>query len=182
MNDVMSPFGMNKYYAQSVLPSGLYGKHKTIVKKTPNIQMENNLLLLIKSGKGKIYVNHEVFRIERGCFVCLGPFHSYSIQPDEGETLEVGETHLNSGAYLYMLSCPYLKANEFLVPQPTSIAKLSEENMVIAEEVMEKLCKTGPKENYHNDKISFLYVLQLFGMMIAEIFEEKTRIKREKEK
>lgn len=169
------PFGMNKYFAESVLPDKIYGSRKCIIKNTPNMQNENELMMLICKGTGSIMVNHEVYPLKRGVLICLGPFHSFTINPDYGSSIEYMEGCMNSGAYLYILSCPYLKVREMSVPQRPAIVQLTPEEMANAENAMNELCNTGDSEEYYAGKEGFFHMVWLFGLMLSRIYKDKKK-------
>lgn len=163
-------FGMTDYFKKGVLPLAVTGAVKTISKDTPRIQNEDGMIMLIHSGTGTIFVNHEKHRLRRGSILCMGPFHNYSISPDTGATIEYSEAHINSGAYMYLLSCPYLKVSRMLVPSPPAVARLSEKDMARAERTM-----TGIRENadnsYYKNKLDYLYMLELYGILMSKMHD-----------
>ena len=163
-------FGMTDYFKKGVLPLAVTGAVKTISKDTPRIQNEDGMMLLIHSGTGTIFVNHEKYKLRRGSIFCMGPFHNYSISPDPGSAIEYSEAHINSGAYMYLLSCPYLKVSRMLVPSPPAVACLSEKDMVQAE-----LTMTGIRENadnsYYKNKLDYLYMMELYGILMSKMHD-----------
>lgn len=162
------PFGVTDYFQRGVLPLSIYGGLRTVSSATPSVQSEDNLLGLVTSGKGVMFVNHEKIELRRGVIFCLGPFHNYSIVPAPGEKLVYSEAHMNNGAYMYVLSCPYLKINTFITPSESAVASLSETDTVQAEKSFRAIREDVDREYYKN-KMDFLYVIELLGLLMARL-------------
>ena len=76
------------------------------------------------------------------------------------------EAHINSGAYMYILSCPYLPIKTLIIPDEPAIVSLSEPETHIAETIIQKLPLLHSVD-YLEEKLSFLYMMQLYGLLIS---------------
>lgn len=161
------PFGITDYFRKSVLPLEISGCKKLITKETPRTQNEDEYFLLVTSGNGFIYVNQNRYRLKRGVMMCMGPFHNYCIIPEKGGAVEIAETHLNSGAYMYLLSCPYFKVTEFIVPSAPPIARLNEPETARVERIMRSV-READTTNYYIEKLNYLYISELFGILTTK--------------
>lgn len=162
-------FGPTDYFIKSILPLTVKGARKVVTKATPRIQNENELVLLVRSGTGRMIINNEDFELKRGVFMCLGPFHNYALKPDPGSSLELLEGATSCSAYMYILSCPYLKVKEMTVPAPPAVTLLTEEETVDAEQTLQLLCGSTDSD-YFCDKLKFLYMMKLIGILISKIY------------
>lgn len=160
-------FGPTDYFIKSLLPLTVHGAKRVITKVTPRVQNEDELIMLITAGCGTIVINHEEYKISRGTMLCLGPYHNYSVRPEAGSTIELMEGHTNSSAYMYILSCPYLKVKQMAVPAPPVVKKLEEKDIQDVKETLEMLCKSSVSKDYYNEKLSFFYIIKLFGVLMS---------------
>ena len=168
LGDYSVHFGLNEYFQDSMTAFEPRSYNITVTKTTPRTQLDNNLLLLVRSGTGTIRINNEVLSLKRGCFLCLGPFHNYTISPDPGKTLELSCCLMDCGAYMYILSCPYIKVKEFVVPQPPAVAHISEADTVKIEKIFETMRdNVGP--SYFNEKMRFLHLMELMGVLMSKL-------------
>lgn len=174
MNDVSSrlggytmSFGLNEYFQKSLMPLDIRGYMRSISKPTPHMQDEHNLLFLVRSGKGRIDINNEHIRLKRGAFICLGPFHNYTITPDDGSTLELDCCRVDASAHMYILSCPYVKISEFVIPQPAACAIISNADTLRAERIFASL-REDMGTDYYSEKMRFLYLMELMGIMLSK--------------
>lgn len=162
-----APFGMTDYFRQDILPLNVSGSTKTVEKSTPNVQSDSILLLLFTEGAGTIYINQSKMAVHRGTLICMGPFQNYRIVPKKGEPLTCYRAKMNSGAYMYLLSCPYLKLTEFTIPATPAFCHLTGTKYTMAVEAMETILK--PTDNpYYRNKISFFCVMELYGLLLNE--------------
>lgn len=144
------------------------GFFKSASKDKPRIQNDEIVFLFVHKGTGIIYVNREKFFLKPGVLLCLGPFHSYSISPSTGVTLKYSEVHVDSGVYLYILSCPYLKTDFFFVPSSPGYAQLSDKEATIAEEAMNNIIKRKSGNKEMKNRLNFTYVVKLYGLLLAQ--------------
>lgn len=161
-------FGLNEYFQQSLMPLSIRGYVRTISKATPHMQDESNLMMLVRSGTGRIDVNNEHLELKRGAFLFLGPFHNYSIVPDEKSTLVIDCCRVDGSAHMYILSCPYVKFREFIIPQQASYAIISEADTVRSQKIFDSL-RSDDGADYYSEKMRFLYLMELMGTMLSKI-------------
>ncbi len=167
LGDYSVRFGLNEYFQNSVTAIDPRGHKMTVSKPTPRTQLDSNLLLLVRAGTGLISINNETIPLRRGCFLCLGPFHNYAITPDPGSVLELSLCRMDCGAYMYILSCPYIKVKEFVVPQPPAVAQISEADTRRIEKIFEEMCAEA-EPGYYSEKLRFLYVMELMGVLMSK--------------
>lgn len=178
-------FGLDGYFCANVLPEATaFMSNKSITAPTPRVQNEDNLFILVRGGTGSMAINHREIALKRGVCMCLGPFHNYCIVPDPGSTVEISQCRINSGAYLYILSCPYLRVSEFLIPREPAIARFSEKNTKKAEAIFESSRFASKSDSsYYENKASFLSFMQLFGMLLRALEDNnKPAIAKRKKK
>ena len=169
------PFGPTDYFVKNILPLKVEGSHKTVTKTTPRIQCDDEMVLLVKSGRGTMVINNEEFRLQRGAFTCLGPFHNYAVRPEKGESVELLEGHTSCSAYMYILSCPYMKVNKMAVPSPPAVTLLSEKETRDAEETLMRLCDCAGEKDYYSAKLKFFYMMKLLGILISKTHGDPPR-------
>ena len=167
------PFGMHKYFNKNILPQGIKNYRKRILKKTPNKQSEGELILFVYEGTGTIIINHESFLLKKGVSIWLGPFHNYTIIPDSGYVIELEEISTNSGAYMYILSCPYLKIKKMQVHQRPAVVSLNSEEQEYVMQIIEEVQSMKAIDNYYAGKRKFLLMMQFFGLLMTKSLDRK---------
>ncbi len=168
LGDYSVHFGLNEYFQNSVTAINPRGHKVTVAKTTPRTQLDGNLLLLVRAGAGTISINNEVLPLRRGSFLCLGPFHNYAIAPDPDRALELSLCQMDCGAYMYILSCPYIKVREFVVPQPPAVAQISEADTRRIEKIFDEIC-AETESDYYSEKLRFLCVMELMGVLMSKM-------------
>ena len=108
--------GAHDYFVNNVLPSDIKACIRKIKAPTLYVNNHDETFLLVRSGHGTLTVNGLDYRLKPDTLVNLGPFHRYRYQPDDGETLEIAESRMNSGTYVYLVANPYMKFERFYVP------------------------------------------------------------------
>ena len=73
------------------------------------VNNHDETFLLVRSGHGTLTVNGLDYRLRPNTLINLGPFHRYRYLPDDGEALEIAESRMNSGTYVYLVANPYMK-------------------------------------------------------------------------
>ena len=101
--------GAHDYFVNNVLPSDIKACVRKIKAPTLYVNNHDETFLLVRSGHGTLTVNGLDYRLKPDTLVNLGPFHRYRYQPDKGETLEIAESRMNSGTYVYLVANPYMK-------------------------------------------------------------------------
>lgn len=178
-NDIHNPsnysvrFGMSDYFTRCVTLTNITGVIKTLTGATPHTRSEGNMLIIVTEGSGKLIVNNEVHKIKRGSFACLGPFHTYSIVPENASTMKLAYCCIDPGIYMYIMSCPYVKVNTFEVPQGAIVAQISEADTERVEGIFDFL-SNEKKDDYFINKIKYMYVMELFGILLHESNKKKT--------
>lgn len=158
-------FGLDEYFTGDVCPISFNCALKSVSRPTPHMQSECGLLFLVRRGAGTMTVNGREFPLKRGTYMCLGPFHNYAITPASGSVLEISQCNINFGAYLYILSCPYVKINGFFAQRQPVLTRLSEADTTALEASFDFISRID-KSDYHENKLGFLEYMNLLGMLI----------------
>ena len=116
--------GAHDYFVNNVLPSDIKACVRKIKAPTLYVNNHDETFLLVRSGHGTLTVNGLDYRLKPDTLVNLGPFHRYRYQPDKGETLEIAESRMNSGTYVYLVANPYMKFEQFYVPSEPPVVAL----------------------------------------------------------
>jgi len=159
-------FGVHNHFQGGIFPIVVKGRTYVVNAETPVDCGHDSFFLLVTSGTGTMYVNNIHFSLKRGMLICLGPFHAYRIVPQKGTVLHLMEAHINNGAYMYILSCPYLPIKTLIVPEEAAMVSLSETETCMAEAIIQKLVLLHSAD-YFAEKLGFLYVMQLYGLLIS---------------
>ena len=106
--------GAHDYFVNNVLPSDIKACVRKIKAPTLYVNNHDETFLLVRSGHGTLTVNGLDYPLKPDTLVNLGPFHRYRYQPDKGETLEIAESRMNSGTYVYLVANPYMKFEQFM--------------------------------------------------------------------
>ena len=70
-------------------------------------------------------VNGIEYKLKPNTLINLGPFHRYRFIPDIGKMLEIVDSRMNSGTYVYMIANPYLKMEQFYVTSEPPVVYLT---------------------------------------------------------
>lgn len=116
--------GAHDYFVNNVLPSDIKACVRKIKAPTLYVNNHDETFLLVRSGHGTLTVNGLDYRLKPDTLVNLGPFHRYRYHPDKGETLEIAESRMNSGTYVYLVANPYMKFEQFYVPSEPPVVAL----------------------------------------------------------
>ena len=171
-----SPFGeAHTYFVENVLPNNIQAHKRSIHNPTSMIHNKDQTFLFIKKGTGTLTVNGIDYTIKPGTLVSLGPFHIYCYTPDEGQTLEIIESRMNSGTYMYLVSNPYFKMQTFDVPSEPPVVYLQGLLKDIAYSAMEGILVEHGKDTWDGDQLCFCYMTELFGIVADEMGKEKRR-------
>ena len=108
--------GAHDYFVNNVLPSDIKACIRNIKAPTLYVNNHDETFLLVRSGRGTLTVNGLDYRLKPNTLINLGPFHRYRYLPDDGEVLEIAESRMNSGTYVYLVANPYMKFERFYVP------------------------------------------------------------------
>ena len=121
-----SPFWPARMTILSTMSCPAISRRACARSKAPTLYVNNHdeTFLLVRSGHGTLTVNGLDYRLKPDTLVNLGPFHRYRYQPDKGETLEIAESRMNSGTYVYLVANPYMKFEQFYVPSEPPVVAL----------------------------------------------------------
>lgn len=162
------PWGMNEYFRHYIMTTEITGKKTTIFRAIPKTQVEEPMILFVYSGNGRIVINHFEFKLSRGAFLHLSPFHNYTIFPDSDSQMELYSCSMSSGLYLYIMACPYVKFKELHIPQGPAMAQISDADCERAKNLFDSIIHRK-KDDYYENKVRFLYVIELLGMLMYKL-------------
>lgn len=157
--------GAKDYFTKNVLPEDIRTHLHRFKAPTPYANNREQVFMLVRSGTGTLVVNGEEYRLCPDTLINLGPFHRYRFLPDKGKTLEIVDTRMASGTYVYMIANPYLKMDQFYVTSEPPVAKLSGALADIARDSMDGLLKEMQNQGTDRNSISFCYIMDLFGIL-----------------
>ena len=130
--------GAHDYFVNNVLPSDIKACIRHIKAPTLYVNNHDETFLLVRSGRGTLTVNGLDYRLKPNTLINLGPFHRYRYLPDDGEVLEIAESRMNSGTYVYLVANPYMKFERFYVPSEPPVLALSGLYAEIANDAMNR--------------------------------------------
>lgn len=170
-----SPFYGCDYFTRNVLPVQITAGRRTVSSEVPPSQHNDIVCLLVMSGSGRLFINAREYSVGRGSVFMLGPFHNYSILPDSDSKIELYEVHLNNGAYLYLIACPYYKISSMDIPREPVFLRYNETETVYLDGLMQQLTKCCQPGNFRRAQTSFLLALKLYGIMSAKMYAQSDR-------
>jgi len=172
-----SPFGVDDYFVKNVLPTSIYAQERRITTPTPSLQNRDELLILVRSGSGAITVNNIRYPVKKNTIISLGPFHRYSLTPNQDQELVIAEGRMNAGTYVYILACPYYKVKNLSVPSEPAVAHLTGRLAEMASRTMDTFLRESIENRDDRNKICYCYMMELFGAMTEGTSQ---RIKQER--
>ena len=142
--------------------------------KAPTLYVNNHdeTFLLVRSGHGTLTVNGLDYRLKPNTLVNLGPFHRYRYQPDKGETLEIAESRMNSGTYVYLVANPYMKFEQFYVPSEPPVVALHGLYAEIANDAMGGILAETERQSPDQLQLCFCYMMDLLGIVTEKMPRE----------
>ena len=146
-------FGSHDYFVKNVLPDNIQARLRRISAPTPYVNNRDEVFLLVRSGTGTMAVNGLEYRLKPNTLINLGPFHRYRFIPDKGTALEIADSRMNSGTYVYMIANPYLKRKQFFVTSEPPVVHLTG---LLAE------METKSEDRM---QLCFCYMMDLFGII-----------------
>lgn len=168
-NTAFSPFGeAHKYFTENVLPKNIQARTRRIRMASSYVHNKEQTFILVTGGTGTLTVNGLDYRLRPGTLVNLGPFHIYRYTPDKGEILELIDSRMNSGAYMYLVANPYFRIPKFIVPSEPPVVYLKGVMKEIAYQSMEGLLAECARGNEDRDSICLCYMTDLFGIVTDE--------------
>ncbi len=141
----------------------LHIQSHSIGDRTPPISEDDSLFLLVREGKGRITINGVELPLEAGCFCWLKSYHTFTIEPQCAEALE-----LSVCVYDYPLSS-FLTFRE-LTPDlmqsimgASPVLKLEGEKLATVKELLEEF----ELENDLTDPGSALVKVSILGQLTS---------------
>lgn len=161
--------GAHDYFSKNVLPDDIRTHLRRIKTPTPYANNKDQVFLLVRSGFGKLVVNGVDYRLRPNTLINLGPFHRYRFIPDAGKTLEIVDSRMNSGTYVYMIANPYLKMDQFYVTSEPPVVYLSGLLAEVANDSMNGLLHEMSNSDSDKDSICFCYMMDLLGILTEKM-------------
>ena len=161
--------GAHDYFVNNVLPSDIKACIRQIKAPTLYVNNHDETFLLVRSGRGTLTVNGLDYRLKPNTLVNLGPFHRYRYLPDSGETLEIAESRMNSGTYVYLIANPYMKFEQFYVPSEPPVVALSGLYAEIANDAMNGILTETEKQSPDQLPLCFCYMMDLLGILTEKM-------------
>lgn len=161
--------GAHDYFAKTVLPDEIRTYLRRIKAPTPYANNREQVFLLVRSGTGKMVVNGIEYRLKPNTLINLGPFHRYRFIPDVGKIMEIVDSRMNSGTYVYMIANPYLKMEQFYVTSEPPVVYLSGLMADIANDSMNGLLREMNNNRSNSTNICFCYMMDLLGILTEKM-------------
>ena len=158
-------FGSHDYFVENVLPDNIQAHLRRINAPTPYVNNRDEVFLLVRSGTGTMTVNGLEYRLKPNTLINLGPFHRYRFIPDKGTALEIADSRMNSGTYVYMIANPYLKRKQFFVTSEPPVVYLSGFLAELANDAMNGLLAEMENKSEDRMQLCFCYMMDLFGII-----------------
>lgn len=162
-------FGAHDYFSKNVLPDDIRAHAQRIKAPTPYANNRDQVFMLVKAGTGTIIVNGLEYAMKPDTLINLGPFHRYRIIPDERKTLEIIDSRMNSGTYVYMIANPYLKMDNFYVTSEPPVLYLKGLNAEIANDAMNGLLEEMKSSSDDRLQLCFCYMTDLIGLITEKM-------------
>ena len=121
------------------------------------------------AGLLSLTVNGLDYRLKPNTLINLGPFHRYRYLPDDGEVLEIAESRMNSGTYVYLVANPYMKFERFYVPSEPPVVALSGLYAEIANDAMNGILTETEKQSPDQLQLCFCYMMDLLGILTEKM-------------
>ena len=157
--------GAHDYFVNNVLPSDIKACVRKIKAPTLYVNNHDETFLLVRSGHGTLTVNGLDYRLRPNTLINLSPFHRYRYLPDDGEVLEIAESRMNSGTYVYMIANPYLKRKQFFVTSEPPVVHLTGLLAEVANDAMDGLLAEMETKSEDRMQLCFCYMMDLFGII-----------------
>ncbi len=161
--------GAHDYFSKTVLPDEIRTVLRRIKAPTPYANNREQVFMLVRSGTGKIVVNGIEYRLKPNTLINLGPFHRYRFIPDVGKIMEIVDSRMNSGTYVYMIANPYLKIEQFYVTSEPPIVYLTGLLADIANDSMNGLLREMNSNWDNRTSICFCYMMDLLGILTEKL-------------
>ncbi len=167
------PFSGSDYFSKNVLPFSLRAVSRRVYQDAPMRQHDDTVVIFVRGGTGKLEANAVEYKLERACIACISPFHNYAIRPEGEKGLDVLECHFNSGAYLYIMACPYYRTESFELTREPYITELQESDALWTQELMEEIVASCGASGNRSGSDSFFLILKLMGALMSSGYHGK---------
>ena len=161
--------GAHDYFTNNVLPEDIRTHLRRIKAPTPYANNRDQVFMLVRAGTGKMVVNGIEYRLKPNTLINLGPFHRYRFIPDVGKMLEIVDSRMNSGTYVYMIANPYLKMEQFYVTSEPPVVYLTGLLADIANDSMNGLLGEMNVRSDDSTSICFCYMMDLLGILTEKM-------------
>lgn len=161
--------GAHDYFTNNVLPNDICTHLRRIKAPTSYANNRDQVFLLVRAGTGKIVVNGIEYKLKPNTLINLGPFHRYRFIPDVGKILEIVDSRMNSGTYVYMIANPYLKLEQFYVTSEPPVVYLTGLLADIANDSMNGLLSEMNVRSDDSTSICFCYMMDLLGILTEKM-------------
>lgn len=174
-------FGAHDYFSKNVLPDDIRAHFQRIKAPTPYANNGDQVFMLVRAGTGKMIVNGLEYALRPNTLINLGPFHRYRFLPDEGKTLEIIDSRMNCGTYVYMIANPYLKMDNFYATSEPPVVYLTGLGAEIANDAMEGLLEEMKSSLDDRLQLCFCYMTDLMGLITVKMPKEYFKKTEKKE-
>ena len=157
--------GAHDYFTNNVLPEDIRTHLRRIKAPTPYANNRDQVFMLVRAGTGKMVVNGIEYKLKPNTLINLGPFHRYRFIPDIGKMLEIVDSRMNSGTYVYMIANPYLKRKQFFVTSEPPVVHLTGLLAEVANDAMDGLLAEMETKSEDRMQLCFCYMMDLFGII-----------------
>ena len=157
--------GAHDYFTNNVLPEDIRTHLRRIQAPTPYANNRDQVFMLVRAGTGKMVVNGIEYKLKPNTLINLGPFHRYRFIPDIGKMLEIVDSRMNSGTYVYMIANPYLKRKQFFVTSEPPVVHLTGLLAEVANDAMDGLLAEMETKSEDRMQLCFCYMMDLFGII-----------------
>lgn len=157
--------GAHDYFTNNVLPEDIRTHLRRIKAPTPYANNRDQVFMLVRAGTGKMVVNGIEYKLKPNTLINLGPFHRYRFIPDIGKMLEIVDSRMNSGTYVYMIANPYLKRKQFFVTSEPPVVHLTGLLAEVANNAMDGLLAEMETKSEDRMQLCFCYMMDLFGII-----------------
>ena len=162
----LSSFGESEsYFAKSAIPTDIHAVKRTITMAGSYIHNQDITFILVTGGSGTITVNGLDYPLKTNMLINLSPFHVYRFTPSKGHSLDIVQSGMNSGTYLYLIANPYYKMRTFSIPSEPIIVELSGLYKDIGFQAMQGLLSECGKDDKYAKSLCFCYMTDLFGLI-----------------
>lgn len=166
------PFVGKDYFLSGIQPTHIKASEKKVNYESAIRRHDDVVIAVVTTGTGIIRVNGIERKLKKGDMVCLGPFQNYTFLADKAIEFEIMECSINSGAYLYIIACPYFRYEKFEIPSELKVFELNEKEENTVKELISDMIFENEKEKLRSGQIVFFLTLKLFGIFLTKEYEK----------